>query len=122
MLVDELETVIPLGRSNNGQALLPKEKIMVFLCKSGSPESNVHVGDRLKCAEGTVKNCIDQVLECLHTPNPRYNGKSFVEENISLPTPNEALERGQTFLKKQPFPKSFSSCIIGAIGRHTQTT
>ena len=123
MLVEELEPVIPLGRSNNGRSLLPKEKIMIFLCYSGSVESHLHVGDRLDCAEGTIKNCVNQVLEAFHAPNPRYNGKSFVQEHISLPNSDEAIERGKTFLGKQPFPKTFSSCIIAALdGMHAKAS
>ena len=101
--------------------MLPKEKILVFLYSSGCAVSNVHVADKFECAEGTIKNSIHQVIEACHAPNPRYDGKSFVEHHIRLPTAIEALERGEKFLSMAPFPVEFDPVIIGALdGMHAE--
>ena len=118
-----MEPVIPLGRSNHGRSLIPKEKIMCFLYYSGHSDSNVTAASHLECAEGTIFNSFHKVIEAMHAPNPRYNGKSFVEEQIRLPTADVALARGETFLNKQPFPKNFPACIIGCIdGMHAKAS
>ena len=118
-----MEPVIPLGRSNNGRNLLPKEKILIFLHCSAKYASNFDVGKHLHVGEGTVRNSFLQVLEALHAPNPTYNGKSFVEEQIHLPGANEARARGEIFLERQPFPKAFPPCIIASLdGFHAKAS
>ena len=112
-LCEALEPVIPLGRANHGYNMLPKEKILLFLYSSGTGVSNVHTSDTMECSEGTVRNSIHQVIGACHSPNPLYGGKSFVEDQIRLPTTEEALERGQTFLSMAPFPVEFPPVIIG---------
>ena len=91
--------------------MLPKEILLAFLYSSGSCASHVHSGVTLDCADGSIFNSVRKVIDACHAPNPRYHGKSFVQQQIRMPTANECLARGQTFLSRAKFPANFPPII-----------
>ena len=78
--------------------MIPKEILLTYLYSTGSCASNVHTGVTLDIADGSVFNSVRKVVDACHAPNPRYQGKSFCQQQIRMPTANECLARGQTFL------------------------
>ena len=113
-LMTTLGPFIPAGRSNNGKSLLPIEKLLVFLYCMGSNSFVIHSGTNLDVSEGTVFNCVNQVLEaCFKSEEGQ---KHFVDNEIYLPEEAEALDNGREFLKRSKnFPPNFPPMFFGSL-------
>ena len=112
VLVDLIRDELPAGRSNNGRSLLPEERVLVFLFSAGTSISNFNAAYAHGMSEGTIHNCIDQVMKAIC--------KIVVPKYITLPTSEEAREEAKLFQERGNFPpKPHEPIVIGALdGSH----
>ncbi len=120
---------LPDGRSTNGMSLLTEEKLLAFLmfCSSnmllwtGEVTNNCMIPVRdfnllhfvqygHDFSEGTMQNCIHQILDVL------WN--HLVPTSIRLPTVEDARYEAQIFCREANFP---APIVYGAIGNETNT-
>ena len=112
VLCDLIRDELPQGRSNNGRSLLPEERVLVFLFSAGTSISMFNAAYAHGMSEGTINNCINQVMKAII--------KVVVPKYITLPTSEEAHAEAKLFQERGNFPpKPHEPIVIGAIdGSH----
>ena len=116
--MDEIREFIPVGYSINGKCMTPEERVLIFLWYHTGNSFVRHDKRSHYCSHGVICQSMDIVIRAFHEST--IDRKSFVQRQVRLPIPTEALEEARDFQEKSSFPPlRFRPIVYAAVdGTH----